>query len=80
MSLFNSGDRVQLAYPDEEDLNHGLRAGAIGTVLEVDNVPFVRWDGFTGGHDGNGLDRMDPTGPRDVWAVMADQLKAAPQG
>lgn len=78
MSTFKIGDRVVLARPDELDRLTGLKAGMIGTVLNDDDlVPCVRWDGLTTGHTGKGVQHLEPGKPRDVWAVVHEQLELA---
>ena len=75
MSIFNIGDRVRLARADRNDIAHGLAEGMTGTVLDDYCVPFVRWDALSTGHDGSGLNNLTPNSPRDVWAVIEDQLE-----
>lgn len=65
MAKFKVGDRVR--YTGEGDT---VPFGTIGTVLEDSKVPFVDWDGFTGGHD-----VMFDDGRMSVCSVHEDDLE-----
>ena len=40
------GDRVRLKLEIEDGFPNGLMGGSLGTVDEVDRVPYVIWDNF----------------------------------
>lgn len=69
MAKFRKGDRVRLLC-DRADGR--LYAGALGTVTEDDVTPYVEWDGYTHGHDGDFND-----GRNSVWAVGQSELEFA---
>jgi hypothetical protein len=77
MDTFKIGDRVVLARPDGFDRAYGLKEGMIGTLLEDEEAPYVRWDGLATGHTGAGMQNIEPGKPRDVWAVARAQLELA---
>ena len=69
MSKFKIGDRVVLK--DLEDFYHrGLEIGMVGTVLEDHELPFVKFDNFTNGHNGDGLSDKD-----DCWSCYENRLE-----
>lgn len=69
MNKFKVGDRVVL-----RDLtsfyHHGLKDGMIGTILEDHDLPYVKFDNFTEGHNGGGLSDMN-----DCWACYEGRLE-----
>lgn len=65
MAKFQIGDRVRLVGVSVR----GPSTGAVGTVLEIDESPFVAWDDWHGGH-GGGANTGD-----NVWAVEEDALE-----
>ena len=64
MTKFKKGDRVMMKDGDD------LPAGSVGTVLEDSCIPYVSWDGYTDGHDGDGL-----TNDNSVWAAAQIRLE-----
>lgn len=85
MAKFKVGDRVRFTGYDSESIGYPIirptetedgnrkgeiRPGMIGVVLENNNIPFVKWDNFTEGHNkGDGQEDCSN------WAIVEEDME-----